>query len=134
MAELLLSIPELAKTPSWSEIKEAGVVAVEVGDQLHELKLVARPTKIGRLFNLVCPRCSARRRDLMIGDDGTIGCRGADCLRLRHPDQLLSPSARQVVRPARQIQRINARLEKPGLDRNLRRRLRRRRQASKRTG
>ena len=69
---------------------------------------------------------------LVFGDEGrtaeNVGRQLRDFRRI-HPDQRLSSSRwnRDVTRPCRQISRIDARLSRSGLDRNLRRRLRRRR-------
>lgn len=125
-AELVAAVPDLAKSEDWISIKKQGVVILEHHDAQVDVAIAAQATKVGNLRFFVCPRCGRRCRDLFSGEQ--LGCRR--CLRVRHPDQALSGSRwnRRVVRPARQVARIDERLLRRDLDRNQRRRLRRRRQ------
>jgi hypothetical protein len=125
-ALLLASVPTVAKSATWSRAKRDGVVTLSIDEGTLEVQLEGQETQVGRLRFFVCPGCGRRCRDLFRRDEET-GCR--KCLRLLYPDQRLGSSRwdRFVVRPARQISRINHRLEHSGLDRNHRRRLRRRR-------
>ena len=127
MDEPALSIPDLARTAAWGSIRADQKVVVAVAPGMETvIELSARPTRLGQLYHLLCPRCGSRRRDLYLRD-AELACR--KCHRILHPDQRLSSSRwnRDVTRPCRQISRIDARLSRSGLDRNLRRRLRRRR-------
>ena len=126
-ARLVASVPALARAEGWATAKERGALTIVHGDREVEVALVEQP-KVGNLvFYLAeCPGCGRLARDLL-ERDGQLGCRR--CLRVLHPDQALSGSRwnRRVVRPVRQISRLNARLGRRDLDRNHRRRLRRRR-------
>ena len=127
MPELAVSMPQLAQSRAWSEIKKQKSVFVKIGDVHLKVDLAEQPTKIGKLRFLVCPSCGRRVRDLMLHRGAGPSCK--KCLKILHPDQRLGGSSRDktVVIPSRQIKRIERRLEKGGLDRNTRRRLRRRR-------
>lgn len=126
MTALVASVPTLACSAWWPSIKDQLHAKVTLGNIEVEVKLAARPTRTGRFYLFVCPRCSANCRDLFVKDEH-LGCR--TCLKIRHPDQLVPRSrwGRDVVLPARQISRIDDRLARCGPDRNTRRRLRRRR-------
>jgi len=142
VASLVTSVPALARSPGWSQIKEELEVQVPLEDHQVALRLTARPTATGRFYYLVCPCCDRRCRDILVkcckeatrpssgprvGSEAQIGCR--ICLRIRHADQMVPRSmwGREVVRPTRQIRRIEQKLARPGPDRNTQRRLRRRR-------
>ena len=125
--QLALSMPQLARSPAWPEIKARKSVVAKIGDLHVEVDLAEQPTKIGKLRFLICPSCGRRVRDLFLKGGTGPSCK--KCLRILHPDQQLggSKNDRDVVIPARQIKRIELRLEKGGMDRNARRRLRYRR-------
>jgi len=110
MPALALSIPALARTAGWRAIKKTLQVTITVETEEVTIDLAARPTPTGHLYHLVCPACGARRRDLYL-KESLMGCRG--CLKILYPDQTLSSSSwnRQVVRPARQVARIEGRLK-----------------------
>jgi len=125
-AKRILTIKELSETDAWITARETGAVEIEVEGESFSIILASRPTPIGRYFYLVCPGCSSRRMHLY-AEDGRVGCRG--CLKPLHPTQALPSSSwhRKVVRVALQLDQLDRRLNKGGIERNIRRRLRRRR-------
>jgi len=125
-AELLLSVPTLARSAAWPEIKRTLQVEVVLGSERGSVSLVARMTPIGtRMLAFRCV-CGRFRRDLY-RRGSEIGCRS--CLKLPYTSALkTSLWNRQVLLPAVSISRIEQRLAAGGLDRNLRRRLLRRRE------
>jgi len=125
-AKRILTIKELSKTDAWDTARETGALEIDVEGKIVPIKMTSRPTPLGRYFYLVCPRCSSRRLHLY-ADGDRVGCRG--CIKILHPTQALPSSKwhRQVVRVALQLDQLDRRLNKGGLERNLRRRLRRRR-------
>jgi len=122
------SLPALARSDGWAATKKNRAFTIVHGDGQVDVSIVEQH-KVGHLifYFAVCPACGHMARDL-VERDGKLGCRS--CLRVLHPDQALSGSKwnRLVVRPARQLARIDERLQRRDLDRNHRRRLRRRRQ------
>jgi hypothetical protein len=131
---LVVSVQALARLASWPEIKHRGAITVTLNGQTTTVNIVAVRNKLGGALRYVtCPTCRRPRCRDLFTHDGHIGCRR--CLRaggrllFRHEDQLLGTKwEREIVRPARQIDRIKARLEHRGLPRPVRRRLRRRRE------
>lgn len=125
MAELALDIRNLAEMSIWAAARERGQVAVLHEDTWTTVKLEACPSPTGALRYFQCPRCQRRARRLFLAGPG-LCCR--TCGRVRHPLQRAPGSrwGREVVRPARQQQRLQERLE-AGLDRNAGQRARRRR-------
>ena len=132
MVSPVLSIVKLARDPTWGEVRRRRQIVVSSGASRCIVELVAVPSRVGELFYLLCPHCASRRRRLFPDNEGELRCRSchsSPAVRL-HPDQRASSGRfqRRVVRRARQVARLDARLARPGLDRSTRRRLRRRRQ------
>lgn len=125
-AERILTIRDLSRSGAWAGIREAGEVEVGLEDQRITIELTSRPTPLGRYFYFLCPECSSRRLHLYAAGD-RVACRG--CFKILHPTQALPSSGwyRSVVRVSLQLELLERRLEKGGIERNLRRRLNRRR-------
>ena len=122
MTELVVSVIELVDRPDWEQIRLASTITVEVGARKVMIQLVRQQNACGALLRLQCPECRARRRDLWL-KDGRLGCRV--CLRIRTGVSGTRWN-REVLRPARIVQRIENRLQQP-MPWNARRRLVRRR-------
>lgn len=126
MPEPALTIAALALHARWAELKRRDALQVNVNGTTIHVSMVTVPSKIGAMRYLVCPHCSHRRRSLFLCAGPSLACRL--CIGLRHPDQTLGTRwERDVIRPVRQLRRLDARLARTGLGRVKRRRLRRRR-------
>ena len=129
MAQIALSITDLAAMPLWPDVKKTGEVVIQL-DQRHVLVPVTPCSSGMRFFVCPNPECKARCRKLFYieGEHG-FGCRHCAGETL-HPDNRLlgSSETRRLHRSIRQIVRLAERLEHRPQDRNGRRRLRRRQQ------
>ncbi len=123
-----ITITDLAKSSAWPAIKKERVVTVAIDGKNTRVELATCPSPVGGdLLYLLCRKCHHRRRELFVVD-GELACKKCHGLPL-HPDHQLSSGrfSQKVVRKVWQVRRLEARLAKPGPDKNTRRRLRRRR-------
>jgi len=123
-AELALTITELATLPIWPEVKEYGEVIILYGYTKYLVQIARCASPTGALRYFMCPVCQKHRcRSLFI--DPAEGLAGPCCC---HGVRRAPPGSkwgRSVVAPARQLQRLQERMD-AGLDRNARRRAKRR--------